>query len=648
MQAIETLNKFFTADNIADILENDRLDEIGAEVVREYEIDLASRKEWKDDYDKAMKLALQVAETKNYPWANAANVKYPLLTTAAIQFAARAYPAIVPSKNVVKADVNGKDEDGAKRKRADRVARHMSWQLINEMEEWEEDTDKLLHILPIAGLAYRKTYYNPSLGRNTSELVEPVKLVVNDGVKNLALAPRITHQIERYPQEIIERQRAGTYREIEIGLAPGSGGDEDAPHDFLEQHRALDLDDDGYKEPYIVTVHKETSQVVRIIPNFRQQDIAVNEAGEIAKISRDQYFTKYPFIPNPSGGFHDIGFGYLLRPINEAVNSTLNQLLDAGHISNLGGGFIGAGARLRGGQLRFKPGDWKKVDVGGGTLRENIVPLPVKEPSIVLFQLLGMLIDAGKDISSVKDVLTGGENQSANASPTTTLALIEQGMQVFSAIYKRVFRSLKSEYRKLYKLNSIYLDEETYFTLIDEQEAIGKEDYAMGDFDITPAADPQMVTNMQRLGRAEFLMQFANDPHFNGMEIRKRMLDAASIADADILLVEEMPPDADIARKADEIDIKKHALQIKENDMQSVLVERSAKTLKLLAEAEAAEAGPQMEMYKQDMALLQAMAKGETQSVDRGTIPGVETAPGNQGIPIVPEGAPGGFEGGLG
>jgi len=132
------------------------------------------------------------------------------------------------------------------------------------------------------------------------------------------------------------------------------------------------------------------------------------------------------------------------------------------------------------------------------------------------------------------------------------------------------------------------------------------------------------------------------------MEIRKRMLDAASIADADILLVEEMPPDADIARKADEIDIKKHALQIKENDMQSVLVERSAKTLKLLAEAEAAEAGPQMEMYKQDMALLQAMAKGETQSVDRGTIPGVETAPGNQGIPIVPEGAPGGFEGGLG
>lgn len=621
--SLERLNEFYTATNIADMLDAEQLEEIGLTASREYDIDFATQKEWRDDYKNAMDLALQIAEPKNYPWRNAANVKYPLLTTAAVQFAARAYPAIIPSGDLVKAKINGQDEDGKKRKRGGRVSRHMSWQLTDEMTEWEEETDKLLHILPIAGLCYRKTYFDPGLGRNKSELVEPDKLTINDGAKDMDTAPRITHEIERYPQEVEERVRAGLYRRIDLGIPEGSEGDDDAPHVFLEQHRLLDLDEDDYKEPYIVTFHRDTRRVVRIVANFRPQGITINESGEIVRVERDQYFTKYGLLPNPSGGFHDIGFGYLLRPINEAVNSVLNQLLDAGHLSNVGGGFIGAGARLKGGQSRHRPGEWKHVDVPGGKLRENLVPLPIKEPSIVLFQLLGLLIDAGKDISSVKDVMTGGENQSANASPTTTLALIEQGMQVFSAIYKRIFRSLKSEYRKLYRLNALYLEPETYFTVLDEPEAVGPDDYSEGDFDITPAADPNMVTNMQRLGRAEFLMQFANDPALNGNEIRRRMFDAASIEDIDDLFPEEPPQNPEIAMKADEIEIEKRKLMLEERKLEAEIVEMRAKTLKLLAEAEAAEAGPQIEQYKQEMALLNTIAKGKF-DVERGSVQGVE------------------------
>ena len=589
----------------------------------------------------ALKLALQTATPKTYPWPGAANIKYPLLTTAAIQFAARAYPAIVAGKDVVKAKVIGADKDGKKRNRGDRIARHMSWQLTDQMTEWEEDTDKLLHILPISGLCYRKTYYDATLGRNRSELVMPDKLVVNDGARDLDSTPRVTQELEFYPHEIEERMRAGTWRREEFGPAMGKDADEDAPHEFLEQHRLLDLDRDGFPEPYIVTVHKETSKVVRILPNFREEQIAVNEDGEVARIERDQYFTKYGLLPNPTGGFHDIGFGYLLRPINEAVNSTLNRLLDAGTLANLGGGFIGQGARLRGGQIRFQPGEWKPVDSSGGKLRENLVPLPVTEPSKVLFMLLGLLIEAGKDISSVKDVMTGQEPKAANTPATTVLALIEQGMQVFTAIYKRIFRSLKSEYAKLYRLNARYLDPETYFTVLDEPEAIGPEDYAEGDFDIVPVADPTTVTNMQKLGRAEFLMQFRGDPLVNQVELRERVFNAASIEDIDQLLVKKPPQDPELAQKADEIELKKQDQRLRRIEVESEVMERAAKVLKLIAEAEAKEAGPQLEIYKQEMALLSGWAQNmmkQAENVDQGTASGVEGQPDDKALSGVPQG----------
>lgn len=631
-KALAKLQEYAEMVNIADKLDKEKLSDIGTTVKREYDIDKDSQKEWEDNNKEAMKLAMQVAEPKTYPWPKAANIKYPLLTTAAIQFSARAYPAILGQGTPVKAKVIGQDEGvpavdaqgqpvvdqetqqpawevepGHKRSRGDRVARHMSFQLNEEMTEWEEDTDRLLIILPITGLVYRKTYFSSELGRNRSELVLGDKLVVNKKTKDLETVPRATHEFTLYPNQFMERVRAGTFLDIDIGLVADEQ-DADAPHEFLEQHRRLDLDGDGYAEPYIVTTHKETSQVCRIISNYEIEDIVINDK-QIARVDPVAYFTKYSFIPNPNGEFHDIGFGFLLRPLNEAINTSLNLMIDAGHLANVGGGFLGKGLRLKGGRQKFRPGEYVPVDSGGTDLKNNIVPLPFPGPNATLFALLGLLIEAGKDISSVKDVMTGGGEGAPNASPTTTLALIEQGMQVFSAIYKRIYRSLKSEYSKLYKLNGKYLEQDTYFRVLDEAEAVSPEDYAEGDFDIIPVADPTVVTNMQKLARAEYLAQFMNDPYLDGNEVRRRMFEAANIDDMDMLFAKQQAPDPMMLLQADELEIKKTDQMLKAIELEGRIALWQAQGIKAIADAEGVEPGQQIQAYTQLMKGLTDKAK---------------------------------------
>lgn len=663
------LEKFAESDNIAADLDGELLGKIGLRVKEDFDRDFSSNAGWREQNNHAMKLALQVTEKKNYPWPGAANVKYPLLTTAAVQFAARAYPAIVRGTEIVKGKVVGNDAGvpaqgqdgqpvvdpetqqpqwevppGAKRERADRIGEHMSYQLLEEQDEWEGDTDTLLHVLPIVGCCFRKTYYSPILGRNCSELVLPSHFVVNKGVKSLKTAQRETHIIPYYPREVEEKVRAGLWLGIDMGTAPDSNGDEDAPHEFLEQCRYWDLDDDGYSEPYIVTVHKETAKVVRIVANYGMDDVEQDDKGKVVKIERYQYFTKFGFIPNPDGSFYDIGFGILLNPLNETINTTLNQMLDAGHLQNAGGGFIGRGMRIRGGSVRMRPGEYKLVQASGDGIRNNVVPLQHPGPSPVLFQLLGLLIEAARDITSVKDILTGQEPKSANTPATTTLAMIEQGLQVFSAIYKRIFRSLKQEYRKLYKLNAQYLDNQVYYTFHDDPRAIAREDYNTGAVDVLPAADPNMVSNMQRLARAEFLMGFRGDPMVNQVEIRKRVFNAASIEDPEALIVEQPPGDPEVAQKADEIELKKgdqeleaRRLMLDERKAEAEIFERASKVLKNIAEAEAAEAGPQLSEYKEEMAFLKEWMKGAVNGrgeggpagPDQGGVRGVGNAPDN-------------------
>lgn len=563
----EILRSFIDVPNLVSVLDAERVKKIGQEVVRGYEIDKASRSEWEKQTQVAMDLAMQVTQEKSFPWPKAANVKYPLITTAAIQFSARAYPAIVRGADVVKGEVLGPDPDGAKKQRADRIGRHMSYQVLEEVPDWDEDVDKLLMRMSIVGCEFRKTYFDTMMGRNCSDLV-PAKFVVYNHKTPFAKLRRITHELYPFKNEIIEKQRGGIWSEIELGLPAGEDNDEDGAFEFLEQHCWYDLDEDGYKEPYVVTVKKDSGEVARIVARFDEEGIFLNGEGEISKIEPVEYWTKFAFMPNPDGGSYDVGLGLLLNPINETVNTVLNQILDAGTLANTGGGFLGSGLKMKGGPARFVPGEFKPVDVTGGKIADSIYHMQFPGPSAVLFNLLGLLIEAGKDISSVKDILTG-DTQSPNQTATTTLALIEQGQKVFSAIYKRVHRSLKQEFKKLYRLNKLYLEPEDYYRFQDKVEPIYLEDYQGDDTDVAPVSDPTLVSDAQELTRAEALMKFVNDPFINQKLLREKYLRALKEQNVEELLdTSENPPppmDPAQAQKAmQEIQAKGEALSQQE------------------------------------------------------------------------------------
>lgn len=565
------IDKILSSENIAEDLKKEELDTIGYEVCEGYDADVESRSEWEKRNADAMKLAVQFEEDKSWPWEGASNVKYPLITVACMQYNARAYPALIPNNQVVKHRVIGEDPDGSKRGRALRVSEHMNYQLLHEDEAWEDEMDRLLMSKSLLGTAFKKTYFDPSLGKNISELVTADNFVVDYFTRSLETCRRKTHVIYLAKNEIISRMRMGEYREFDIDEADykpskikeatDQGQGKQAPlqtkyHDFkiLEQHCYIDLDDDGYDEPYIVTTLFDTKEVLRIVPGFTEEDITYARDGKrIAKIEQYQYFTKYGFIPSPDGGFYDIGFGILLSPMNHAVNTLINQLIDAGTLSNLQAGFISRGIRVKGGKTQFRPGEWKMAETMGDDLRKGIFPLPVRDPSQVLFQLLGLLIEAGQKIGSVSEMMVG-ESPGQNQPAQTTLAVLEQGLKVYTAIIKRSYRSLALEFRKLYKLNSLYLDPQTYFEVLDGGNGqVFQMDYMGDPKDISPVADPNIVSDVQRLSKAEAVLgRAAQLPHFyNQYEAERRYLEAIQEDGIDTLLIPEdqiqQPQDPKIA-----------------------------------------------------------------------------------------------------
>lgn len=633
--------------NLVHAVKPEALAKIGPKVVEEYKIDKESRVTagWDEKHTAALKQAMQVKEAKNYPWPKASNVKYPLTTVAAIQFAARAYPAIVDGAAVVKGKVLGKP-DPEKRARADRIGRHMSYQLLDEMEEWEEGTDELLHILPVTGTVFRKTYFDPSMGRNCSELITADKLVVNYWAKHDP--ERMTQVCEYSPREIATKVRSGLWTEHDFGRPTDANNDDEAPHKFLEQHRLLDLDDDGFPEPYIVTVHLETEKVVRIYARYDADGIKANAKGEVYSITPVRYFTRYRFMPPMDGSYYGVGFGTLLDPLNETINSTINQLMDAGHLANTQGGFIGAGISMKSGSKGFAPGEWKRVDnTSGGMLRDNIVPLPVAQPSDVLFQLLGMLIDVSKDITATKDILTGETGQ-ANAPVGTTLAMIEQGLKVFSAIYKRIHRSLKQELACLFRLNRLYLEPEVYFTFQDEEGQVGLDDYEVADVGVIPVSDPTVVTDMQRIGRAQYLGSFMGKG-LDDMAIIKRMLEAGGVQDIQELMPKGPPaPSPEMIeaqakaenekRKLDQQDIKLSHEGAKVGSEISVNAAQAQKVM-----TEALLLSPQFQLMIEQFldSRIDQLSQGATNeqpAVQQGNMGGMGQPPADQGLPPAPEG----------
>ena len=646
--------------NLCKLLDAEKLAEIALKVKTGYDIDELSRTEWKKRNKESMKLAMQIWEEKNDPFEHAANVKYPLLSIAAIQFSSRAYPNIVQGYNVIKSKVIGDDPAGEKAAKSSRVQQHMNYQLMEQMEEWEENTDKLLTMLPIIGCLFKETYFYQPMGRNISELVMPDDLVIHYKAKSVDTCPRITKKYYLYPNEIKERVLSGMYLDVDYG-APHTDKDEDdqqssqddlRPHLFLAQHTFLDLDGDNFLEPYIVTYHYDSMKVVRVVPRFDEESIKFNESGKITYIKADQYFTKFGFIPSPDGSIMDVGFGALLFPINSTVNTTINQLLDAGTLSNSQGGFLGKGINLGrgrgGGVLKLKLNEWLPVPASGDDLRKNVFPLPTHEPSLVLFQLLGFMVQAGEKLSSVTELLMGDQSVQ-NEPATTSLARIEQGLKVFSAIHKRIFRSSRQEYKKLFKLNSKYMNDDEYFNILDTDEAkqAFRSDYDSKSCDIVPVANPNEVSDTQKLMKAQILFGLRGQG-FNDAEINKRFLEAMQIDGIEAILNNPEPPSPDpkILIEADKLDLERRKFQFEVDKYVDEQAKIHSEIIKNLATAEATEIGPQLDQYKAEMTALLTVSKQNVErdklnADNKGGVPGMEKQPGNGGGMASPQGAPG-------
>ena len=557
------IEELLRSPNIAEDMDSEELSSLGFRLMDEINLDLTSRLDWEERNERASKLALQVVEKKTFPWPGASNVKFPLITIAAMQYHSRAYPALISNNEVVKCKVYGKDDDGEMHKRADRISRHMTYQVMEEDEGWEENTDKTLLVQAIAGTAIKKSYFDPVRGHNVSELVLPNDFVVNYYTKSIAESPRVSHRILLSSNDLHERQVRGVFLKVEDEVQPSlpnvsmltqakedaqgvrqQSGDPDTPYEFFETHFWHDFDEDGYKEPYIAYIRRDTGKIYRIVARYFEDSIEYHN-GEIIRIKPEQYFTKYGFVPSPDGGFYDLGFGVLLGPTNDSVNTIVNQLIDAGTMSVTGGGFLGRGVKIKGGDYTFKPHEWKRVDSTGDDLRANIFPLPIREPNGVSFQLLQLLINYGERIAGATDMMTG-VSPGQNTPAETSRNVVEQGMKVFNGIYKRTWRAMKEEFQKLYRLNQLYLPSEPVeFEYNNELQFVLPDDYSMDMKLVKPAADPNVVSDSQRQMQAQAVLQLAQSSGgFNMYEVQKRYLDALKVNAIDQILPDPKGPNA--------------------------------------------------------------------------------------------------------
>jgi chaperonin GroES len=542
--------------NLATKLTDEDLITIGNQVVDGFDADVKSREPWEEDLKNWTELALQIVKQKTFPWPNAANIKYPLLATAAMQFSARAYPTLIPSNGkVVKCKVNGYDQDGMKSARAERISTHMPYQVLQQMDDWEEHMDRLLICLPIAGTVFKKTYWDSEKQRNCSHLVLPKTLVVNYYAKSLDDAERITEIIYQTKRKVKEFSNQKIYLDIDLGspsveleknaVNPNNNFDSDdetTPYELLVQHSYFDLDGDGYAEPYIVTVDYQTRKVLRIVARFTGDDIVIEGKSKVISIKPFQHYTKYSFTPNPDGGFYDIGFGRLLGPLNNSADTIINQLVHAGTLSNLQSGFIGKGLRIKVGDIRFEPGEWKTVNATGDDIKKQVFPLPVREPSDVLFKLLDLLLKSGKELASVAEIFVG-KMPGQNTPATTTMATIEQGMKVFTAVYKRVYRALTSEFRKIYLLNRMYMNPEEEVSVLDFP--MEQSDYVGPEDDIYPGADPTAVSSQEKQAKVQAIMQLLQLGTIDPMAVTKLYLEAYEIPNAESYIKQPQQPAPD-------------------------------------------------------------------------------------------------------
>jgi len=541
-------------DNLADILPDDILEPIGNEMVQNYMDYKSSRKEWESTYTSGLDLLGFKYENRTEPFQGASGATHPVLAEAVTQFQAQAYKELLPSDGPVRTQVIGVKNPETEQQ-AGRVKDYMNYLIMDQMKEYESEFDSMLFHLPLAGSTFKKVYYDVSMGRVVSKFVPADELIVPYTATSLDDAESVIHTVKISENELRKQQVNGFYRDVEIGT-PGTEtngelskkerelegtkktGKNETVYTLLECHVNLDLEGfedtgsdgepTGIKLPYLVTVEEGSRIILSIKRNYAPEDMKKNKI---------QYFVHFKFLPGL--GFYGFGLIHMIGGLSRTATAALRQLLDTGTLSNLPAGFKQRGVRVRDEASPIQPGEFKDVDAPGGSLRDAFFPLPYKEPSATLLQLMGIVVQAGQRFASIADMQVGDGNQGAAVG--TTVALLERGSRVMSAIHKRCYAAMKNEFKLLAKIVSQYLPPEYPYDVVGGPRNIKQSDFD-DRIDVVPVADPNIFSMSQRITLAQTQLQIAtSNPQMHNMyQIYRNMYNAIGVKDVDTVL----PPPA--------------------------------------------------------------------------------------------------------
>jgi hypothetical protein len=544
--------------NLAEVLPEDILGSIANDLLSSIKGDKQSRSEWEKTYTDGLKyLGMKFDEGRSQPFEGSSGVIHPILAESVTQFQAQAYKEMLPAKGPVKTEIIGARTVETENQ-AERVQEFMNYYIMNVMEEYDPELDQMLFYLPLAGSAFKKVYFDFVLNRAMSKFIPPEDLIVPYEAADISSAERITHAINMSANEIKKQQLTGFYANVDIG-SDGYADDmseieeaideiqgispsykENRNRTVYEVHTVLDIEGyedrdaegnpTGLKLPYIVTIEESSQKILSIRRNYLENDLLKNKIN---------YFVQYKFMPGL--GFYGLGLSHMIGGLSKASTSILRQLIDAGTLANLPAGFKARGMRIRDEDEPLQPGEFRDIDTTGGSLKENLIPLPVKEPSNVLMQLLGLLIDSGKRFAAIADMNIGDVNQAMPVG--TTVALLERGTKVMSAIHKRLHYSQKLEFGLLAKVFGESLPPVYNFQVGSGQNQIKQQDFD-DRVDIIPVSDPNIFSQSQRVTLAQELLQMVqSNPQVHGpmgiYEAYRRMYAALGVDNVDALL---MPP----------------------------------------------------------------------------------------------------------
>ena len=532
--------------NLAEEIDDDDLEKLASDLIDDYSGDVSSRKDWLDTYVDGLELLGLKLEDRSEPWEGACNVYHPLLTETLVKFQAETMTETFPAAGPVKTQIIGKETEECKDAAA-RVQENMNYQLTEKMTEYRPEHERMLWGLGLAGNAFKKVYYDPSLQRQVSMYVPAEDIVVPYGASDLETAERVTHVMRKTGNDLRKLQVGGFYRDIDLGEPTydlddvekkiaekmGFSATTDSRFKILEMH--VDLDLEGYEDkdkdgkvtgialPYVVTIEKSTNTVLSIRRNYSQDDKTKQKR---------QHFVHYGYVPG--FGFYHFGLIHLIGAFAKSGTMILRQLVDAGTLSNLPGGFKSRGLRIKGDETPISPAEFRDVDVPSGSIRDNILPLPYKEPSQVLNSLMNQIIDEGRRFASAADLKVS--DMSANAPVGTTLAILERTLKVMSAVQSRIHYAMRQEFRLLKGIIRDFTPADYAYTPETGSRMAKQSDY--DKVEVIPVSDPNAATMSQKVVQYQAVMQLAqqNPDIYDMIELNRQMLDVLGVKNAEKLI----------------------------------------------------------------------------------------------------------------